>query len=102
MRGKGEDLQAYVKGPKKTKERISTLFPSFHPSLSGPNPASTHLSPLRMHLLNRLHRPQMIHARIDPYLIEHHYACLPRLLIQVLHRLRDVRGGDDVGFSSDS
>ena len=54
-----------------------------------------------MNLINRLHRPKMIHSRVDSDLVEDDDARVLRLLVEVLHGLSDVGGSDDVDLGSD-
>jgi len=61
----------------------------------------TNLAPLCMHLLDRLHRVQMVNSGIEPYFIQHHDPSVPCFLIQSMHGRGDVRRCDDMSLALD-
>jgi len=79
----------------------SPLFLFSHSSQPQPNQnkskiSSTYLSSLSVNLVNGLDSPKVINSRVQPDLVEHQHAGIDGLLIESLHGVRDVRGGNDV------
>jgi len=49
-----------------------------------------------VNLVNSLDSPKVINSRVQPNLVEHQHTSIDGLLVKSLHRVRDVRGGNDV------